>query len=116
MFKKLINNLYLKYCRKPEEAFFVEEKQFTDEELKHIYAECKLMLENGILDKVKDMTVIRSEQRQLYGDSMNLPLTVTQAELERQRRIGIEELFTKIKELANKVPKQEKDFDKNAII
>lgn len=116
MFKKLIQKLYLRYFGKTEEAFFVDAKEFTKDELLHIYTECKLMLDNGILEKVKDMVVAKSEQRQLYGDSMNLPLQVTQAELERQRRIGIEELWFKISELSKKVPIKEKEFDKHKII
>jgi len=95
MFKNLIRKLYKRFCYE-EQPFFVPQKKFTEEELRIIYTECKTMI---------DM------EKQLC-ESNNFIVKVTEAELERERRGGIEDLFDKIKDYANKARVETKEFDK----
>ena len=108
--KKLIKYLYNQYCLDARGAFFHEEKEYSEAELKQLFMECKLILDHGFLQKVVDMVYADSENTQLYKTS-NKPIQITESELERYRRIGISDLMTKIRELANKLPKEEEATD-----
>jgi len=110
MFKNLIRKLYKRFCYE-EQPFFVPQKKFTEEELRIIYTECKTMIDMGVLEQVIDMVVAKSEEKQLC-ESNNFIVKVTEAELERERRGGIEDLFDKIKDYANKARVETKEFDK----
>jgi len=115
MIKNFIKYLFEKYCQDERSIFYIEEQKFTKEELLVIYTECLLILQNGTFDKVIDMVIAESEKRQLYV-SKNFPVTITEAELEKERRVGIEILYNKIKEFSKKVPKKETDFNKYNIL
>ena len=102
MIKKIINYLYKHFCTNPAEVFFVEEKQYSQEETDVICKECSVLLVEGTLQKVIDMVYARSEHRQLYESTPD-------ALLEKYRREGIATLKSKIQSLANLSKKKEED-------
>jgi len=113
MIKKIIKKLYKRYFPR-EDAFFIEQKKYSKDEEKHIQTECKLMLDVGILQKVVDMMIAESETLQLYSAS-NQPVQVTEAELYRQRRGGIEDLMKKIKYFSSQAVEPKEVIDKYSI-
>jgi len=112
--KNLIRKLYHKYCTRPVEAFTHEEKQLTKKRELQIYTECKHMVDLGVLRQVIEMEVAQSETRQLY-EASNVPFKITEAELYRWERRGIENLWNRIKIFSNKLPKPEKVVEKYSI-
>jgi hypothetical protein len=109
MFKKLIQYLYKRYCISDCKAFFIEKKEYTKEEEQVMYKECLIMIKTGILQNVVDMVYADSESEQLYNRTID-------PKQELDARMGIERLMDKIKSLANKVPKEGAEFDKNAAL
>ena len=110
-----IKQFFSKLAPQEVEAFYVHEKEFTEAELNELYGECSMMLKIGVLQKVIDMVVTDSEQKQLYKCT-NRPFEITEAELEKQRRGGIADLKSKIQSLASKIPKPKEEFNPNEAI
>ena len=113
--KNIIRKLYEKYCRTSVGIFMPEEKEITEDRKLQIYIESKQMIDLGVLKQIMEIYFAESEAKQLY-ESKNFPIQTTEAELERQKRVGIEDLWRKIEEYANKVPGKEEEFNKHEII
>jgi predicted nucleotidyltransferase len=111
MFKNIIRKLYGKFCSGEQDFFELKKKELTESDKKQIYLESELMLNTGVLQRIVDQIVAKSEVRQLYEWKDQ-----KFCEFERAKREGIAMLMEQIQIFANKVKKEEKSFDKHEIL
>lgn len=110
-FRKLISRLY-KYCF-PAGYFYTPERKTNKEQDIMLSEGCKELIINEALLLLADIYISMSEHKQLY-ECQNIQAKVTEAEIEKAKRKGVEEFFDMIREKAGSDSKQK--FDKHQII